>query len=64
VLHISDSESGRWFAEVRDLVLTWLPRAEDVVLPAADHALVVTHAPQVADAVAGFLGRHRDPGCS
>ncbi|MGH8827373.1 MAG: alpha/beta fold hydrolase, partial [Jiangellaceae bacterium] len=30
VLHISGGESGPWFAEVRDLVLTWLPQAEDV----------------------------------
>ncbi len=58
VLHISGSHSGPWFAEVRDLVLTWLPQTEDVLLAGADHSLVLTHTPQVADALADFLGRH------
>jgi pimeloyl-ACP methyl ester carboxylesterase len=58
VLHISGSHSGPWFAEVRDLVLTWLPQTEDVLLTGADHSLVLTHTPQVAAALADFLGRH------
>jgi pimeloyl-ACP methyl ester carboxylesterase len=58
VLHIGGSDSGPWFAEVRDLVLTWLPQVEDVLLPGADHSLALTHAPQIADALADFLGRH------
>ena len=58
VLHISGSDSGPWFAEVRDLVLTWLPQAEDVLITGADHSLALTHAPQIADALADFLGRH------
>jgi pimeloyl-ACP methyl ester carboxylesterase len=58
VLQISGSGSGPWFAEVRDLVLTWLPQTEDVLLAGADHSLVLTHTPQVADALAGFLARH------
>lgn len=58
VLHISGSESGPWFAEVRDLVLTWLPQVEDVLLTGADHSLALTHTPQIADALADFLGRH------
>lgn len=58
VLHISGSDSGPWFAEVRDLILTWLPQAEDVLLTGADHSLTLTHTPQIADALADFLGRH------
>lgn len=58
VLHISGSESGPWFAEVRDLVLTWFPQAEDVLLTGADHSLALTHTPQIADALAAFLDRH------
>ena len=34
VLHISGTDSGPWFAEVRDLVRTWFLQAEDVLLPA------------------------------
>lgn len=58
VLQISGSDSGPWFAEVRDLVRTWLPAAEDVLLTGADHSLALTHTSQVADALADFLGRH------
>ena len=55
-----------WFAEVRELILTWLPHAEDVLLAGADHSLALTHAPQIADALADFLGRHAitSGGCS
>lgn len=58
VLHIGGADSGQWFAEVRDLVLAWLPRAEDVVITGADHSLTITHTPQIADALVDFLGRH------
>jgi pimeloyl-ACP methyl ester carboxylesterase len=62
VLHIGGSESGQWFAEVRDLMLAWLPQAEDVVLAGADHSLALTHPAEVAAAVAAFLRRHPIPG--
>lgn len=58
VLQISGSDSGPWFAEVRDLVLAWLPQTEDVLLTGANHSVVLTHTPQIADALADFLGRH------
>jgi pimeloyl-ACP methyl ester carboxylesterase len=58
VLHVGGSDSGPWFAEVRDLVRSWLPQAEDVLVVGADHSLTLTHTSQVADAVADFLGRH------
>jgi pimeloyl-ACP methyl ester carboxylesterase len=41
-LHIGGSESGPWFAEVRELVLSWLPHAEDVVIDGAGHSLALT----------------------
>ena len=58
VLQISGTDSGPWFAEVRDLLRTWLPQAEDVVLTGADHSLPLTHTAPIADALADFLGRH------
>jgi pimeloyl-ACP methyl ester carboxylesterase len=58
VLQISGSDSGPWFAAVRELVLAWFPQTEDVLLAGADHSLALTHTPQVADALADFLGRH------
>ena len=58
VLHIGGTESGPWFAEVRSLVLDWVPHAEDVLLEGADHSLALTHSSPVARAMADFLNRH------
>lgn len=55
VLYISGSESGPWFAEVRQLILSWLPQAQDVVLEGAGHSLAITHPDQVAVAMSSFL---------
>jgi pimeloyl-ACP methyl ester carboxylesterase len=62
VLHIGGSDSGQWFAEVRDLMLTWLSQAEDVVLAGADHSLALIHPAEVAAAMVAFLRRHPIPG--
>jgi pimeloyl-ACP methyl ester carboxylesterase len=43
VLYVGGSDSGRWFAEVRELLLSWLPRPEDVVIGGADHSLAISH---------------------
>ena len=58
VLYVGGSDSGPLFEEVRELVLDWLPQAEDVVLPGADHNLTLTHAAALAEVVSGFLHRH------
>ncbi|CAN5345418.1 hypothetical protein BH20ACT5_BH20ACT5_03300 [soil metagenome] len=58
VLHIGGDRSGHWFAEVRELMLEWFPRAEDVVLAGADHSLALTHPGQVAAVLVNFLDRH------
>ncbi|MBG6184136.1 pimeloyl-ACP methyl ester carboxylesterase [Arthrobacter sp. CAN_A214] len=58
VLYIGGSDSGPWFAEVRQLLLRWLPRAEEMVLAGADHSLAITHAAPLAAALADFLSRH------
>ena len=58
VLYVGGSESGPWFADVRELMLAWFPNAEDVVIEGADHSLALTHTPQIAGALATFLGHH------
>jgi 3-oxoadipate enol-lactonase len=58
VLHIGGGAGGPLFAQVRERVLAWLPHAEDVVLPGADHAMALTATDGVAAAVADFLRRH------
>ncbi len=61
VLYIGGSESGPWFAQVRDLILEWLPAAHDVQIDGADHSLVVTHSRPVAVALASFTSHHPLP---
>jgi pimeloyl-ACP methyl ester carboxylesterase len=62
VLYVGGTDSGRWFAEVRELLLSWLPQAEDVLLVGADHSLAITHADAIASNLAAFLERHPIPG--
>jgi pimeloyl-ACP methyl ester carboxylesterase len=58
ILYVGGTDSGPWFAEVRDLMLSWFPHAEHVAIEGADHSLAVTHAGHVAEALLAFLRRH------
>lgn len=58
VLYVGASESGPWFAQVRELILDWIPHAEDVLIDGADHSLVLTHAPRIANVLSAFLARN------
>lgn len=62
VLHVGGTESGPWFAEVRELIIDWFPDADDVVIAGADHALAMTHASEIAEALDLFLRRHQVDG--
>lgn len=58
VLYVGGTNSGAWFADVRELMLSWLPHGEDVAIGGADHSLALTHAAQIAEALLAFLRRH------
>jgi pimeloyl-ACP methyl ester carboxylesterase len=58
VLYVGGTDSGPMFAEVRKLMLEWLPQAEDVVIMGADHSLAISHPAEIAAALATFLQRH------
>ena len=58
VLYVGGTDSGPWFAEVRKLILTWLPWAEEAMIAGADHSLAISHAAEIAQALVGFL-QHR-----
>ena len=52
------------FHERAELLLSWLPNGERFTLPGATHLLHVEHPPEMAEALAGFAGRHpADAGC-
>jgi 3-oxoadipate enol-lactonase len=50
--------SAPTFAERRELLLSWLPRAEAFDLPAANHLMHAQNPDGMAEALAGFFGRH------
>lgn len=58
VLYVGGTESGTWFAEVRELMLAWLADIEVVTIEGADHSLAVTHASEISESLATFLERH------
>lgn len=61
VLYVGGSASGRWFDEVRDLVVDWYPQAETHIVEGADHNLALTSAADVAPALADFFRRNPMP---
>lgn len=58
VLYVGGTDSGTWFAEVRELILGMLPQADAIVVDGAGHSLAMTHPAEVAMAVVGFLQGH------
>ncbi len=54
VLYLGATASGPWFAEVAELITTWFPRAETVLLAGADHGLALTHTADLAAAITAF----------
>jgi 3-oxoadipate enol-lactonase len=58
VLHVLASESGRFYAEGRDLVGTWFPKSESRVVDGLRHLLQVQDPEAVADTIARFIARH------
>ena len=58
ILYVLGSESGPFFVEGRDLVLTWFPQAEDEVIEGANHLLQIQEPRAVAEAIADFLAEH------
>jgi pimeloyl-ACP methyl ester carboxylesterase len=61
VAHVAGTRSGPWFRQVRELMLTWFPGAEDVVIDGDDHSLAMTHPSEIAAALHPFLLRHPLP---
>jgi pimeloyl-ACP methyl ester carboxylesterase len=58
VLHVGGTESGPWFAEMRQRLLRVLPRAECGTVPGAGHLLATSHPDDTARLVVDHLRRH------
>ncbi|WP_181424497.1 alpha/beta fold hydrolase [Georgenia satyanarayanai] len=59
VMVVGGAESGAWFREAQELLVQWLPRAEQVTVAGAGHLLAGTHPRELAGLTAEFVGRHR-----
>jgi pimeloyl-ACP methyl ester carboxylesterase len=55
VLYVLGAESLRWAAEARDLVHTWIPQTQDLLVPGASHFLHMENASAVAEGLQSFL---------
>jgi pimeloyl-ACP methyl ester carboxylesterase len=58
VLNVRGAESLPRFVEVSDLVQSWFPRAEQLLVPDTGHLLMVENPQAVAEGLATFVARH------
>jgi pimeloyl-ACP methyl ester carboxylesterase len=58
VLGAKSTQVSPIWRERHEMVLTWLPKAEALVVPEATHLLHVEHPRAVAEALADFFARH------
>ena len=57
-LNVTGSDTRPYFRTCHETVKSWIPHAENVVMPNAGHVLPLTHPEGFAELVAGFLSRH------
>ena len=58
VLSVLGTQTERLFMEGHDLLHSWLPQTEDLIVEDVGHLLHMQRAAPVAQGVAAFLGRH------
>ena len=58
-MSLHGSQRGPWFGEVRRLLLTWLPEAEDQQVPDSDMHWVMTHPVPIAASMDSSFRRNQ-----
>ncbi len=61
-LNMRGANTRSYFREIYETVRTWLPHAENFVLPNATHAMLQTNPKGAAERLASFFSSHRLPG--
>ena len=61
-LNMRGDNTRSYFREIYETVSTWLPHAENFVLPNATHAMLQTNPRGAAERLASFFSSHRLPG--
>ena len=59
VLNLRGAHTVSHMREVHDTVRTWLPQAENDVLPDATHAMTQTNPKGAAELLVRFLSKHK-----
>ncbi len=59
VLSVLGTDTEPLWVEIAGLLRSWLPRVEDCTIDGAGHLLQLQRPSAVAEALAGFFGRHR-----
>ena len=59
VLNMTGANTRPYFREIHETVRTWLPHAENLVLPNANHGMLQTNPQGAAECLASFFSRHR-----
>lgn len=59
VMVIGGTESEAWFREAQELLVQWLPHAEQATVVGAGHLVATTHPRELAELTPGFVRRHR-----
>jgi pimeloyl-ACP methyl ester carboxylesterase len=62
VLNMRGASTQPYFQEIYETVRTWLPQAENFVLPDANHCMLQMNPKGAAERLADFFSRHRMPG--
>ena len=61
VINMSGADSRPYFREIYATIQTWLPHAENFIVPNATHAMLQTNPKAVAERLAGFFSKHPLP---
>ncbi len=62
VLNLSGVDTRSYFREVYETVRTWLPQAENVELPNANHCMLQTNPERASEVLVRFFSSHALPG--
>jgi pimeloyl-ACP methyl ester carboxylesterase len=58
VLYVLGGKSQPLFAELANVLKSWIPQTELVTMPESNHALQMTDPKTAAEGIADFLRRH------
>ncbi len=59
VLNVTGANTRPYYKEIHETIQSWIPHAENVVIPDTKHAILQTQPRKVAEAMADFFSRHR-----